>query len=315
MISSRTKIQLVASILVSVCFGCDRDELIYDLPHEPAKVVANFAGVNDVKWNGDVSLSRPILSHGLNERPPGTTVKLYEDGIFIESLLPTQGHFFDNGFESKQNFPKPDHTYTIEVTTQDYAMVTSSYVQPSLVHPTGFEYKKLGPLADSEIPPMDGGENVSLRVSFLDPPGDDYYEIVVKIAWDTSSYHQTAGSLYLDMIDPPYRKLEHRYSGTPGFILSDERFDGQEASFLFKSEYYFHRDFRTGEVEKTPKYYWVEVRHPSREYYEYAVTHLLQINTYGDPYAQPTKVFTNIEGGLGLFGGFTRTLTRYKVQE
>jgi len=43
----------------------------------------------------------------------------------------------------------------------------------------------------------------------------------------------------------------------------------------------------------------------SEDYYKYNVTLAKYEQTQGDPFAQPVQVYSNIENGFGIFGGYS----------
>ena len=48
------------------------------------------------------------------------------------------------------------------------------------------------------------------------------------------------------------------------------------------------------------------LRNTTEEYYDYNYTRDLQISVENNPFAQPVQVFDNIEGGLGVFAGYSQ---------
>ena len=51
----------------------------------------------------------------------------------------------------------------------------------------------------------------------------------------------------------------------------------------------------------------VLLRTTTEEYYNYNYTRDLQASVESNPFAQPVQVFDNIEGGLGIFAGYSQT--------
>ena len=50
----------------------------------------------------------------------------------------------------------------------------------------------------------------------------------------------------------------------------------------------------------------VVLRTTTEEYYNYHYTRDLQASVESNPFAQPVQVFDNIEGGLGVFAGYSQ---------
>ena len=57
----------------------------------------------------------------------------------------------------------------------------------------------------------------------------------------------------------------------------------------------------------------MELRNLSEEYFRYLDTSLLQELQSGDPFSQPVNVFSNVEGGLGIVGSYTKSSVEFAV--
>ena len=77
--------------------------------------------------------------------------------------------------------------------------------------------------------------------------------------------------------------------------FSDDYFNGAHYSFDFTIGSFFGGE-RVG-----PMRYVLESITP--EYYKYLTSLRLQQDRADDPFAQPVQVFTNVEGGVGIFSG------------
>lgn len=88
-----------------------------------------------------------------------------------------------------------------------------------------------------------------------------------------------------------------------GFLISDSDFDGQNKKIEIQLNTY-----------EDSKYFVVELFHISKEYYNYYKTLQTQGSTQDDIFAEPTQIYTNIEGGLGVFAGASLSTQYIKIE-
>ena len=99
---------------------------------------------------------------------------------------------------------------------------------------------------------------------------------------------------------PAYiRTTDHKFGSdyadkqSDKLLFNDLLFDGETATFkinLNELSYY--------------SYLVMNLYSCSEEYYLYNKSYQTAIETTGDPFAQPVQVFSNINNGHGIFGGF-----------
>ncbi len=107
-------------------------------------------------------------------------------------------------------------------------------------------------------------------------------------------------------------------------FFKDVSFNGQQYELTTYTDYsfpYFYLDGsvladtaydRNGNAVRYPgdtinrQTFYVLLRTTTEEYYQYNVTQDLQASVESNPFAQPVQVFNNIEGGLGIFAGYSQ---------
>lgn len=128
-----------------------------------------------------------------------------------------------------------------------------------------------------------------IKVSFTDEPGRlNYYRI--------AALHAFAYTFQVDTLADDARISK---------LYSDINHDGENVSL----------DGRVNQRSDSTEYY-------STEYYDvflyncnepYYNFHKSLINYTGDnPFAEPTPIYSNVKGGFGCFGAYTRSMIRYK---
>jgi hypothetical protein len=130
-----------------------------------------------------------------------------------------------------------------------------------------------------------------IKVSFTDEPGRlNYYRI--------AALHSFAYTFQVDTIADDARISK---------LYSDIHHDGENVSLDGR----VHQSYDSTEYYST-EYYDVFLYNCSESYYNF---HKSLINYTGDnPFAEPTLIYSNVKGGFGCFGAYTRNMLRYKKQ-
>ena len=116
----------------------------------------------------------------------------------------------------------------------------------------------------------------TVRCRWSDPNGSkDYYKLAIRHPLTTDT----------TLANPP---LYTSYK-----LISDKNYDGEMLSANINFSYY----------KSTPLYAYL--LHASTEYFQYTEKLDLYIQSSG-PFSDPVQLYTNIEGGLGVFAGFNQ---------
>ena len=92
--------------------------------------------------------------------------------------------------------------------------------------------------------------------------------------------------------------------GTSNFL----RLVTKDFYFLGEEVYDLQGNVVFGADESFPSYeLFALLRTTTEEYYNYHYTRDLQASVENNPFAQPVLVFDNIDGGLGVFAGYSQT--------
>ncbi len=128
-----------------------------------------------------------------------------------------------------------------------------------------------------------------INVSFTDEPGRlNYYRI--------AALHAFAYTFQADTIADEAHITK---------LYSDINHDGENVSLDGR----VHQSYDSTEYYST-EYYDVFLYNCSESYYNF---HKSLINYTGDnPFAEPTFIYSNVKGGFGCFGAYTRSMLRYK---
>lgn len=304
--SFKTYISLIFALsFISSC------ELVLDIDQpdfESSIVVSSLMGA-DTAVSVFLTNDRYILDDessfaGLTD----ATIYLYENDQLIgqmEEFLGLQS--FDGevlrGTYYLDHIPAAGSSVQLEIEKSGYPTALVSDVIPAVA--PSFTIDLVGESADF------GGE-LNFEVTINDPTGNDYYEIrayqqyKVQLGyWDEEDQYvvdtaYTTEKFLLSVYSESVLLEEYLYDE---LMFSDRVFDGR--SYTIPAETYISGGFYDDEEEE-----WeagqliVEVRKLSEAYYNYYTSAALQYWVDGDPFAQAVQVYSNVENGKGILGGY-----------
>ena len=251
-----------------------------------------------------VSKSQNVLNAAADEFLTNAKVTvLNADGRALETLrLETDRRPI---YQSRQLQPSVGRTYHVRVETEGGEVLTASDYLPFPV--------ALKQLRMDTIDTFLAGENrvhkVAITVSFDDPVGmQDHYHLVLYRhlrTTDGPTHDFNPNSEAGDLTLLPFDRLESDENNPPltfhhepgGVLFADEQFDGQTTTLTFYT-------LLTESEELTTDRVVGELRSVSNDYYRFNTTVSRQLATQNNPFAQPVRVYSNVENGLGIFAGY-----------
>lgn len=310
----------IAVVLVWVCVGCETVVEI-DPPAYSSELVATSHFSPDSAWSLLLHQSLPIGSRedASKEYVSGAAVRILNTTGIIDSL-----EYRGNGWYRSVlgHYPVVGNRYTllVDVAGESGLKATSIAPLPPAIIDSSIE--RLGP----PVKINDYGlfrSTYRVRIRFLDPAGPNYYRLGIyeyRPNQDVGFVENVPDSVYrilkIDTPDPRwYCTYQESYLGTAEIDtgdgdtdcysakITDRLFDGREYSWtgvLFV-------EFWGGTFEGYPEpdEFMVLLSSLSEDYFEYQRT--LPYNVYVSEFDEPVRVYSNVEGGLGIFAGYTNT--------
>jgi hypothetical protein len=255
-------------LLILVNLSCE-SIVDVDLKEPDPQIVVNSLFSPDSVWQVRVTKSRFILTNQYNfdeVEQASVTIRDSQNSI-IETLLPASDQSNRLVYRGKSK-PEVGKEYSIRVESVKKNNVSATSRIPLA---TAIISAKVSPLANNKF---------QVSVSFSDNPKEKNFYLLKVI-------NDNGYDLFIDAIDPAYK---NNTRGTLGILFSDNLFNGKTIDFRISAD--------------SPPIKKIILVSVSEEYYQYFTTKQLQENTQGDPFAQPTQIFTNIENGLGIFAGY-----------
>lgn len=255
--------------------GCTKDADV-KLPVVESKLVINaFISPQDSIIKVMVSLSQPLYNNsnsGLYPNVENATVQI-SDGVNSITLIYNSA---DNYYSiNASQFPiVAGGIYNLTVYTPDGKNVNASTSVPAPNSSLSFSANNIN---DPNQP-----ETYSINATWNDSPGiEDYYRI---------NYYSK--QFYDGDIDTSYySQFSEHYT--------DKENDGKT----------FNQYFEVYKMNSTGSAGELYLIRATKEYYLYH-TKLMEAINSGGPFSEPVQMFTNINGGYGIFAGFNQ----YKLQ-
>jgi hypothetical protein len=303
----RFKFSATAFLILLLLNGCVR-ELVPTQNDYQAKVVV-WAILDPNKNIRVITSSNRGLSDNDVVNIPEIDIMVYEDGVLIENLTSsaissdTVSHFFS--FK-----PEPNHNYTLRLSNISTEIKGSTFMMP---------------IPDLPVLDLTKGENARLKYSITDNAlRDDAYQFDVKVYFrgvlrDTADNSILNADFKLirkfDKYDEP--SLVYNFAGLGNSVISDytfpvndDLFNGKTKDFLFSvqnpvsDEVFVQREGTNGLISdkliSSKRYIIIKCRKIAPEYYSFMLSEGKNNAIFGTPYFNPTNLFTNVNGGLGL---------------
>lgn len=289
-------------ILLITAVGCETVVDVDAPPHE-SKLVATGIFTPDSVWSvtlhRSLSLNEPGSVHEhvvggatvtIQEQGDDTPISLvhFDEGVYrpIADLRPTAGKRYRLHAEAS-GLP------TINAETTTPADVDVSFVSVEQREDVFFGTNRV---------------EYQIRIRLVDPPGKSFYELgLVEVEEDISEGEEVMQERYFQSADPSlHGYYDEAADPNPvydlssdggevayyGAIMTDRLFDGKTYEFSISTEWF-----------RTPHgalYFSVSTFGPDYFDYQYTVR-------VGDPspFVQPVQLYSNIEGGYGIFAGYT----------
>ena len=301
----KNTIYIILLVFIVVFSACEKTEKIDDFPLRPSKLVVNCYFSENNEWQFQVSKSLSVLDNAELKLIDNATVKLFEGS----ELLATVSEQNENSWYSiDYNLPQVGHTYSIEVTSPDFGAtlkatdicpvpVAINKVNLNITDSSFYTYEDYDGTIHSY-----GDITGKFVVNFDDPAGSDNYYQVAVYSMDTMWYDEDYFSLqkreiYVSTDDVAISGNGGSNSESRKLLFSDELFNGQSYSISMTFNDWF--DSQIG------KYYYIELESITKAGFLYRKTVEDFSSSQYDMFAEPVQVYSNIDGGFGIFAGYS----------
>ncbi len=298
------------AIVSLLLIGCEKELKVDQTKIKPKIVVNGVVNVDDGFVSIHLSESRDMLFEGEFPSIKDATVKFYENGTLIGELDEDEGYYtMDHNVVSGK-------IYKIEVEHDDFDNVEATTTAPYPANTQNVQLKRLDDL------------RVNIDIQLQDNLGKEgYYGLEVT---RSDTLKDTTGlNIYTSPDYPydPYIFIMDYYCSNEDFVDYPEydAFAGQNCSqrFFFTNETFLSSSrtfsaystvyFQPYETEKLNTIIDIQLNSYSEDYYRYLISKELFYYTSG-PFSEPVRIYTNVENGLGVFGGVYRGFDHYLIE-
>ncbi len=320
---------LVLAVLMVGALGlaaCDFDQVVdVDVPEEPPRLVVGGFLAADSVFSLRLGRSVPALApedpfgeDGTRRRVTDATVRiLAADGGLVAELAHVGGAPGPEGLPYERGTyravngatARAGETYTLRAEAPGLPAVVATTRLPAVVPVEVTEVGDEGE-GDGFSPPT-----FAATLRWDDPEGDDVYRVRVRLTvrdgdsllfrgprdfFSSDPFLRASfGALDGDEIDLDGDDGGERFYGD-GALLRDSFFDGGSRSLRLRVFWDRFEPPVTGAYE-------VVLERLSEPFVRYAQSRDLQDDSEANPFAEPLELFSNVEGGLGVFAGLTRS--------
>ncbi len=288
---------MVVVLGISSC----RKVLDVDIEEKDKKIVANSLFNTDSVIRVHLSKSKGILEDDYNiELIQNAQIDLFEDNQLIESLT---NH--GSGIYKSNIIPQQNKTYKIWINVPD---MQSAYADAYL--PTAPEILQLDTLTKTihYSDQFNAGYDVeafTASMKFKDPPGKNYYMVTTRIINTYTDNYGTYRYDYYTMVntdDPALadQSYQMNMSDLSALVFSDELFDNSTYDLALYIERY--------NLSMGHNTVIFSLSNISEEMFYYTVSYFMENNSDG-PFSEPVIVYNNINGGFGIFAGYSADTT------
>lgn len=302
----------LSAFLLMACASC---EAVVDLdpPEYNSELVATSHFSPDSTWSVALhrSLGIGIRQDASKQYVDGATVMIMSSAGIVDSLsYRGNGHYRS----ATGTYPLPETRYTLRVNVPGESGLEASSAAPSATPIIDYSIELRGQVVETVF----GREGTyKLWIRFADPPGTNFYRLGV-YRYRPNQHRlidETApDSIYrlqdIESTDPGWYcgyaeafQATLEFSSSDGVchevIVTDRFFDGKEYTWTATLS------LQSGGDGHGRDELLLLLSSLSEDYFEYQRT--LKEQLLSGPFVEPLPVYSNVEGGLGIFAGYTNT--------
>lgn len=302
-------------LIACLIFSAACEKIIYfDVETYEGKLVVNSFISPLIGSTANVSISTdPLADDSYPEYISDATIELYKNGVFISNYVYNDTLLSYTVDETVLSAHAGD-VFTLIASAPGYDTVSAETTIPQQIEITDIRiadtvllqseyvyYDSLGnPVYFDSIP------YYKFEIEFTDPAGENYYSLEVQYEDDISS-----GIVCYSTNDPVYSvgdefvfgstSEDYLFTICDNSVFSDLTFENTKKTFTLYAlviDGIFFPDAK----------YVFTLRNIGTDYYKYYSSTILQQSNEGDPFAQPVSIFSNIQGGFGVFAAYSESI-------
>lgn len=303
-------------MLSAILFSCETVVDI-DVPFDSRLLVVNAVLDIDSLMKARVSRSMHVLEDPwrANTQIENAQVEISEvSGAGIHPLFHRENGFYF----AENNVAESGKTYRIRVSAPNFETLEGITTIP---HPVGIRDFSV---SDERIKiNQSSSEYNEVRFTIDDPAGQDNYYLIQYFSYiPMYRYDHNTGDIIFqgiskERIYPLVQDPLLKQINGADILITDEFFRGNSFNVIayINANACFWGNCRLPDGSLIEEFVVeVELRSINRDYYLFLSSLDLQMQTSGDPFAEPAPVYSNIENGLGIFAGYSKDTAQFVVK-
>ena len=284
----------ICVILLMSLTSCIK-ELPFDPDIEASKLVINSYFSSDSLWEVRLTQSRSVVDTSSFDLVQNGVVNIRDGNGNLVTSLTDQG---EGLFSSATEFPQTGTTYRIEASAPGFETVSAEDRLPSTFQILSFDTLTTWF--------QDSSRTMEFEITFQDPPGEEnFYEIGFFREFEVYNFFEEDTSIVyapfpFNCTDPNIETTQEVEDALENLFdrvwLPDATFDGE----IYTIKFTLPRSILDDPFERDANLVFAN---GSEAYFLHRKSQITADIANGNPFAQPVQVYTNIEGGYGIFAG------------
>ena len=298
-------LQVYGLAIILILFSCQK-VIEIDYPTQETKLVVNCLFTPDSLFKARISKTS-FTTDSSDLSIKDATCEIWSAGQLLETLQHTKNGFYI----SESLYPEVNKAYTIKVKHEIFPDLTATDTvpEPANVLDINFDFF-------TQYDMLDERYFHDLNITLNDNPNkSNFYQIKgVVETWHVNYEINTDtiwvyNNIYLNTDDFAFQNSEFTESAIIPF--TDSFFNGQNYTVKLKYKYPF-ASYSNGVPYIETHNLLVPIYSTSKQYYKYRTKLIQHINNqYSDVYfgiGDPVQMYTNIQGGYGIFAAYNSEL-------
>ncbi|MCD6062135.1 MAG: hypothetical protein K0R82_46 [Flavipsychrobacter sp.] len=291
--------KILVPVLAIVAGSCTK-EIKVDVPeHQPSLVISSNTSVDDT-FRVQIGKSAAILKYkpNLDLSVSDATVVLYEGDKALGAMV----HNKADGIYTAAAIAEAGKKYTIKVSAPGFTQAEATSDVPSAV-----KIKSIKRYPNARVD-IDGMQQDEIRISFDDPSGvGDFYilRLLMPTVQDSFMNGEYVYSTCVNTNDPSVESIynesidQNTCLSSDGIFFRDALFNGttKELRLFVASNVLLPVEDFNG----TLFYPGIELHHVPEALFRYQKSYQFASENMGNPFAEPTNVYSNVVNGYGIF--------------
>ncbi|NJO88357.1 MAG: DUF4249 domain-containing protein [Chloroflexia bacterium] len=294
-------------LIISVLFFTSCEKTIYiKIEDQGRKLVVNSIFASDDSVHIQLLESKYIMDGTYQYFPvEDASISLFENQTEVETV--SQNEFGNYLFSSKLTEAQ-QYSIVVNSTLHGTATAQSYLPDESKIDKIEYQLKLSG---ESEYKYI---ENAKFKVEFTDVANtENFYQIRAYTKYEEPIIDPNTNEIiglisrknFIQIGSEDPSVYDELYE-IPGIFFSDELFDGQQHTISFETDYFNYNN-------DTQTIYFIQLNSLSKDLYNYYRSYSQYEETKDNPFAEPVKVYNNIENGFGIFGGYTTAVDSVEI--